>query len=223
MKNIIRIFALILALLMVTTCFVACGDKEKGDPAASSSNLGPSTPLESEYVSKLPAEKNWDGEEYLVIGQNTNGNVAWHNFEIARETETTDVVGKAVYDRNLAIKEKYNLVVKEELQAQAYTYIQTYYSSNEDKYDMVMYQLEGIFGHAQDGYLQDISSLEYIDFDHPTWNKSTNDQLTLGSSIFATNSKFNLQNKGQISCLFYNRELARNAGDGYSANRVSRT
>ena len=221
MKNIIRIFALILALLMVATCFVACNGKKKGDPAASSSNLGPSTPLDSEYVSKLPAEKDWGGEEYLVIGQNTNGNAAWYTFEIARETETNDVVGKAVYERNLAIKEKYNLVVKEELQSQSYTYIQSYYSSNEDKYDMAMYQLEGIFGHAQDGYLKDISTLEYIDFDHPTWNKSTNDQLTLGTSVFATNSKFNLQNKGQISALFYNRELARNAGDGYIEDLVT--
>ncbi len=219
MKNIIRIFALILALLMVATCFVAC--KGKGDPVASSSNIGPSNPLEGEYVSKLPADKNWDGEEYLVLGQNTNGNVAWHTFEIAREEEASDVVGKAVYDRNLAIKDKYNLVIKEELQAMSYTYIQSYYSSNEDKYDMAMYQLEGIFGHAQDGYLKDISSLEYIDFDHPTWNKSTNDQLTLGTSVFATNSKFNLQNKAAISCIFYNRELATNAGDGYIEDLVT--
>ena len=220
MKNIIRIFSLILALLMLATCFVACGKKGDG-PAATTGNAGPSAPLDSDYVSKLPAEKDWGGEEYLVIGQSTGGNAAWYNFEIARAEQSTDVVGKAVYDRNLAIKEKYNLVIAEELQTHAYSHMTSYYGSNEHKYDLVMYQLEGIFGHAQSGYLKDISSLDYIDFDHPTWNKSTNEQLTLGTSVFATNSKFNLQNKAQLSCIFYNRNMSIDAGDGYLEDLVS--
>ena len=222
MKNIIRISSLLLALLMVATCFVACkGDKvEEGNTGGQTQAGGTVATVEGEYVSKLPEEMDWGGEEYLVLGQNTTGNEAWHTFEIARAELPDDVVGKAVWERNDAIKNKYNLVVTEELVTMSYKQIQPYYTTNEDKYDLVMYQLEGLFAHIQDGYLHDLTTLDYVDFNHPTWNDYTNEQLTLGTSIYAVNSKFNLQNKAQLSCIFYNREMARDAGDGYLEDLV---
>ena len=221
MKNTIRIFSLLLALLMVATCFVACkNDEEKGGEGGSQTQGGTVATVEGEYVSKLPEEMDWGGEEYLVLGQNETSNSAWKTFEIAREELPADVVGKAVWERNDAIKNKYNLVVTEELVSMSYKHIQTFYGSNEDKYDMVMYQLEGLFGHIQDGYLHDLTTLSYVDFDHPTWNDYTNEQLTLGTSIYAVNSNFNLQNKAQLTAIFYNREMARDAGDGYLEDLV---
>ena len=223
MKNIIRIFSLLLALLMVTGCFVACGKKNEdngGSGNGAQTTAGIVATSEGEYVSKLPEEMDWGGEEYLVLGQNDSGNAAWKTFEISRTELPDDVVGKAVWERNDSIKNKYNLVVTEELVSQSHKHIQTYYASNEDKYDMVMYQLEGLFTHIQDGYLHDLTTLNYVDFDHPTWNDYTNDQLTLGTSIYAVNSNFNLQNKAQLTAIFYNREMARDAGDGYLEDLV---
>ena len=223
MKNTIRIFSLLLALLMVTGCFVACGKKDddnSGSGNGAQTTAGVVATTEGEYVSKLPEEMDWGGEEYLILGQNTTSNEAWYTFEIAREELPSDVVGKAVWERNDAIKQKYNFVITEELVSMSYKHIQTYYASNEDKYDMVMYQLEGLFSHIQDGYLHDLTTVNYIDFDHPTWNDYTNEQLTFGTAIYSVNSDFNLQNKGQLSCLFYNREMARDAGDGYLEDLV---
>ena len=220
----IRIFSLLLAILMVVGCFAACNKDKDGDVSNNGEQTQPDGTVattEGEYVSKLPDELDWGGEEYLVLGQNEQGNAAWKTFEITRDELPGDVVGKAVWERNDAIKIKYNFVIKEELVSMSYKHIQTYYLSNEDKYDMVMYQLEGLFSHTQDGYLHDLTTLNYIDFDHPTWNDYTNEQLTFGGSIYAVNSHFNLQNKTQLSCIFYNREMARDAGDGYFEDLVA--
>ena len=223
MKKVIRIFALLLALLMVASCFMACkkdGDgDDDGDGAAKNENTVAT--VEGEYESKLPEDMDWAGEEYLVLGQNTSGNEAWYTFEIAREELGEDVVGKAVWERNDAIKQKYNLIVTEELVTKSYSHIQQFYASNEDKYDMVMYQLEGLVPHIQSNYLLDLTAVNYIDFDHPTWNDYTNSQLTFGTAIYATSSDFNLQNKAQLSCIFYNREMARDAGDGYIEDLIA--
>ena len=222
MKNIIRIFSLLLALLMVASCLVACkGDKNEGGEGGGQTQAGGTVAtVESEYVSKLPEEMDWGGEEYLVLGQNTTANPAWYTFEIARTELPDDVVGKAVWERNDAIKNKYNFVVTEELVSQSYSHVQSYYTTNEDKYDMVMYQIEGLFPHIKDGYLHDLTTVSYVDFDHPTWNDYTNEQLTLGSATYAVNSHFNLQNKAQLYALLYNREMARDAGDGYLEDLV---
>ena len=224
MKNFVRIFSLVLALLMLASCFVACGKKDddnSGSGNGAQTTAGVVATTEGEYVSKLPDELDWGGEEYLVLGQNDQGNTAWKTFEIAREELPDDIVGKAVWERNDAIKNKYNLLITEELVSMSYNHIQTYYASNEDKYDMVMYQLIGLFSHIQDGYLHDLTTLNYVDFDHPTWNDYTNSQLTLGTSIYAVNSKFNLQNKAQTYTIAYNREMARDAGDGYFEDLVA--
>ena len=221
MKNLVRIFSLLLALLMVAACFVACKkDEENGGEGGSQTQGGTVATVEGEYVSKLPEEMDWGGEEYLVLGQSTASNPAWYTFEIAREELPDDVVGKAVWERNDAIKNKYNLIVTEELVSMSYSHIQTFYGSNEDKYDMVMYQLEGLFPHIQDGYLHDLTTVNYLDFDHPTWNDYTNEQITFGTALYATSSDFNLQNKAQLYCLKYNREMARDAGDGYLEDLV---
>ena len=223
MKNTIRIFSLLLALLMVASCFVACGKKDDdngGGGNGAQTTAGTVATSEGEYVSKLPEEMDWGGEEYLVLGQSTTANAAWYTFEISRTELPDDVVGKAVWERNDAIKNKYNFVVTEELVSESYQHIQSFYASNEDKYDMVMYQLIGLFSHIQDGYLHDLTTVNYIDFDHPTWNDYTNEQLTFGTSIYSVNSDFNLQNKAQLYGLLYNREMARDAGDGYLEDLV---
>ena len=109
MKNWVRIFALILALLMVAGCFVACKkEDEKGNEGNKEGNNEITT--SGEYQSKLPEDMDWGGDSYLVLGQSDQSNKAWKCFEIAREEMPDDVVGKAVWERNDALKQKYNFV-----------------------------------------------------------------------------------------------------------------
>ena len=223
MKKTVRIFALLLVLIMITGCFVACNNdkaNENGNNGAQTQAGGTVATSEGEYVSKLPDELDWGGEEYLVLGQNTNGNPQWENFEICYDELPSDIVGRAVWDRNDAIKQKYNVIIKKELASQAHTHIQSYLSTNEDKYNMVLYQLEGVFAHAQTNYLHDLTTINYIDFDHPAWNQYTLEQLTFGSTVFCATGDFNLQNKRHLTGVFYNREMARDAGDGYLEDLV---
>ena len=214
-----RIFTLLLALLMISSCFIAC---EKEDDKTDEQNPSGDNVVSTsgEYVSKLPEDMDWGGETYLVLGQNKNGNAQWETFEISYDELPNDVVGKAVWERNDAIKQKYNMIVNKELVTQSHLHIQSYLASNEDKYDMVMYQLEGVFSHAQSGYLYDLTQLNYIDLAHPAWNKYSTEQLTFGDAIFCTTGDFNLQNKAQLAVMYYNREMARDAGDGYLEDLV---
>lgn len=233
MKAFIRIISVFLALVMLAAIFVGCDttddeiketenvvatkknepDNEEDDEsdAGGTNNRTPVTvPAATErpsYNSKFPEHMNWGGEEFLILGQNDRGNPSWENFEIARYEFPNDMVGKAVWERNEAIRQKYNLIIEQELVTSANKHIVMYYAAAEDRYDMVMYQLDEIFSHIQSGYLVDLTTLNYMDFDHPTWDASINDQFTFGTSTYAVSSDFNLQNKAQLSCLYYNRDM----------------
>ena len=63
-----RIFTLLLALLMIASCFIAC---EKEDDKTDEQNPSGDNVVSTsgEYVSKLPDDMDWGGETYLTIKQ----------------------------------------------------------------------------------------------------------------------------------------------------------
>ena len=218
MKNVVRIFALLLALLMVASCFIACKKDDEGNEGDEGGNNVIST--SGEYQSKLP-DMDWGGSTYLVLGMSSASNLTWENFEISRDEMPDDTVGKAVWERNDAIKQRYGIIVEQELADNSSHRIQPYYASNEHKYDLVLYQVEGVFGHAQSGFLLDLNSVEYIDLEHPSWNEFVTEQFTFNGKLFCTTGDFLLQDKGHLTGLYYNREMARDAGDGYLEDLVT--
>jgi hypothetical protein len=96
----------------------------------------------------------------------------------------------------------------------------TLLDSQDDVYDMAIYIPSHVQSHASSGYLLDLNSLPYLDFDHPAWNQLTNEQLTIADKLFYTSNDFLLQDKSRTYCMFYNRELAREFKLGYLEDRV---
>jgi hypothetical protein len=132
------------------------------------------------------------------------------NFEIWRESMPGDVVGDAVFVRNEMLKKKYNFEVTQELTTgNTATDVLTLYDAQDDIYDIVIYRPINVQAHASSGYLLDLNSLQYLDFEHPSWNTYTNEQLTIAGKLFYTTNDFLLQDKSRTFCMFYNRELAR--------------
>ena len=220
MKKSLKIFALILALLMVVPVMVACGNKGgEGNQGGTTADPGTVDTSDGEYASKLPAY-DWDEDIFYILGrEDTNGGQG-HNFEIWRENMPGDVVGDAVYTRNETLRKKYNFIVEAGLVTNTYTEAQTLYDAQDDVYDLVIYQPSKVFNHASSGYLLDLYSIDYLDFDHPTWSADVNRELTVGGKLFASTNQFLLQDKKRTYIMFYNREMSRQNGFGNLEDHV---
>lgn len=173
----------------------------------------PSKPSDPSNTAELP-DMNWRGATFCVLGQEGV------NFEIARDERPDDVVGQAVYERNVALANKYNFFVLETLVAFPYDEMSVRYAAGEDFYDAVIYTPQYAARHAAEGYLLDLNSLPYTNLSHPSWNQSANEQLTIAGKTFFTVSDFMLTAKERSFVLHYNRELAIGAGKGYLENMV---
>ncbi len=226
MKTTIKILALILALVMMLPLVLACKDNSTSEDGADSTTAqqgGPGGTVDTsdQAVSKLPS-MDWNGETFDILGRDGGSYVMFHNFEIWRESMPGDVVGDAVFTRNETLKKKYNFEVTEELVSNTYTEIQTLYDAQDDIYDLVIYRPINVQAHASAGYLLDLNSadMQYINFEHPSWNDHTNEQLTIAGRLFYTSSDFLLQDKSRTFCMFYNRELARANSLGYLEDLV---
>lgn len=209
MKKTLRVLALIMTLLMFLPVIVAC-KKDSGNEGGNEGGNGNvvSTDPDDPYASRLPAY-DWDEDIFYILSRDGESTDPAASFEVWRESLTGDVVGDAVWNRNETLRQKYNFIVDENRVDNTYTEAQTLYEAQDDVYDLVMYQPTKVFSHASAGFLLDLNTIPYIDFEHPTWNKEINTQLTIAGKLYSTSSQFLLLDKKRTYCMFYNRELAR--------------
>lgn len=221
MKTSLRILALLCALIMLMGCFVGCKKEKTDDPETTTSTTVATGEEEKEIEFSLP-DKDWGGEECLVLGHDTGASnrPQNENLEIWREEVPDDVVGKAVWNRNLILKEKFNFEVKQKLVNDVQAEMGTVYGSGQDLYDICIYLPKSAAEDAGEGYLLDLSEIEYINLEHEAWAQNATAQLSISNSVYFTVSDFLIQDKDRTDVLFYNREMARQANKGYFEDLV---
>lgn len=214
MKTSLRVLALLCALIMLMSCFVGCKKEKTDDPSAPSTTTVATGEPVKEIEFSLP-EKDWGGEECLVLGHDggRNNTPQFENLEIWREDVADDVVGQAVWERNLILKDKFNFEVKQKLANSVKDEMDTVYGSGQDLYDICIYRPFDAAEHAGEEYLLDLSTIEYIDLEHECWDQNATAQLSISNSTYFTVSDFLIQDKDRTDVLFYNREMARQAGE----------
>ena len=200
MKVIVRITALMLALLMLASLFAACGNESKPTKKPAG------TVAVTDGVKSL-SSINWGGEEYRVLG-NQSDNKGFHNFEIDYEEMPEDVVGLAVWNRNNKIKEVYGLDIVGTLVDTAADTAQLFLDAGEDTYDLIVVHNRVVLNFATKGYLANLNKVEYINFENDCWDLDVNEQFTYGNKLYYTTNKFLLQDKHRTWINWYNRSLA---------------
>ncbi len=215
MHRIFKFLSLLLAIIMLASCVIACNNTPADDTTSDNADTIPDADV---VVSNLP-EMDWEGAEFRVLGRDGGAEYStiFSNFEITRDEMPEDVVGQAIYERNRALYNKYNFKVVQNLLIDPVNeHIQVMYESGDDVYDLVMDVPKFCQSHAQSGYLLNINSdLKYIDLDHPSWNSYVNKQLTIGGKLYYTISDFMLHDKHRTQFLFYNRDLAADLNLGF--------
>jgi len=221
MKTFIRVLSLLLVVIMLSSCFMACNNT--GDEKESEKQTDPKTDVTpgttDGEVAALP-NMNLNGEIYNILGYDNPDYVHLDNFEIAYDELPEDVVGQEVYNRNQALKSKYNFIVTQTLTDNPAETAKISYESGDDLYDLVLYKPNTVQAHAQEGYLLDLNELEYVNLDHDCWSQYINDQLTIGDKLYYTTNDFVLIDKARAFYLFYNRELAEDLKLGYLEDMV---
>ena len=229
MKNIIRILAFVLALVMLSSAFVGCGKKKDngGEETTAAQNNGNNggnngggnaSTEEEVYVSKLTGLR-MEGE-YRVLGHYADEK-SFYDFEVDYEEVPEDVVGQAVWNRNNTIKDKYGLdIVGTLTSANVHDEAKVFIGAGDDQYDLFISENDKLLAFAQEGDLVNINGLNYIDLEHEAWNDRINEQFTYGDKMYYTSNKFLIQEKHRTWMIWYNRTLASQLNVGRLENDV---
>ena len=112
-----RTIPLLLALLLSANV-ISCGSQSSAGMSDTDSDVttepeSTTEPVDPASVLELP-DSDFGGREFRVLG-NDGDRDQWDNFEIFSEAENGEVVNDAVFKRNRAVEEKYNVKIAQYL------------------------------------------------------------------------------------------------------------
>lgn len=231
--NAIRIVALLLAMLMLV-CMVACSDNgDSGKTPAdtttaaadnpSGDNSG-NTPSDTTTVGgddsdelkpDLP-EVSYAGKTITFLEREIeNGNNVNTFFtEIYSDLSLAETISNATYNRNMAVMDKYGIEIASRVELNSN--IANVFISSADAGDKICDVLHAngatTMSLANKGYLRDMNTLEYINYDNPWWMGMVMDTSSIGGKNAFAIGDTNIHAFTAVSAVYFNKQLVVDLG-----------
>ena len=210
MKKSSRI-ALLLAVLLVTQIFAACGDSETPQSDGGTTAVAePVDPYEGWLLDDLPSDLKFDGETFTIFFGHPLDNYIM-------EEETGDPVDDAVYQRNAAVQERFGIeLVMEKCaydsggadQQQATEQISANILAGDTTNDVYIHvQHTGMPGLIAQGMFRDWNVFPYFNFTKDYWYKKCLNDINYYDKVFAMTGAYNLSSLTIANCLIFNKRI----------------
>jgi hypothetical protein len=140
-----------------------------------------------------------------------NGSWDWRRSkDIYAEEGNGDTIGEAVYKRNLAVAEKYNIGFKltEESYDTLNATLHKNVASGDDIYTIVS-QIQGMVSNLiTNGDLYDISMLPYVDLSKPWWDKNSVAEYSVAHKLYLVASDILINDKDGTAAIAFSKQSA---------------
>lgn len=209
----------ILILAMLTSYFTACSGT--GDTAAAETTSGEAAETSSAAESETAAETtvsddlpdaDFNGGVYTILIREG------FQFEFDVESEDGEVLNDAIYARNRAVEERFDVDLKVIARASAWgdpafnDSVNQSILSGDDVFSIVAGKAAMTLGCIVKNNYINWYDIDYIDISKPWWSEQIADSLTVNDRLYAMTGDISL---GLWQCMigiFYNKKLAENYG-----------
>ncbi|MBP3665683.1 MAG: hypothetical protein J6K29_01395 [Clostridia bacterium] len=202
-----KLFCLVLAGLMLLSCFVACGD-ETDKPGEQSKD---EAATEGDTVDEVQAalddlgDIDYGGREFTVLyGAGQKEENYGVNETVDKDGGASQIINDAVYERNTLLEERCHLVygnIEGDVQSRA----RTEASAPTGDFRFMDTSLRDSAALATNGYLYDFNAMN-VDLDGPWWDSGTASFVLAGGVYFMTGSA-NTRDDGVTYVLIFNKDL----------------
>lgn len=224
-----RLFAAVLAVLMLLPGLAACSDPASGESAATtapavtsapvSTDTEPVTtepPAETVDLSHLPEKLRFDGEQVRFLDVNDAGpnGFYWDTIDIYAADITGEVINDAVFKRNVWVEERFGVKITETKVADVAAEIEKAINAQNDLYDVLLGNLNQVSKLTTKKYLLELSNgnIPYLDLTQSWWDQNQIEGLSIGNKVFyATGDMLIIDNDATFSLIF-NKDMAKDHG-----------
>ena len=211
MNKTIRLLCMVLALLMVTSVFAACGNTGDEDTSTKDTNVNTEAatdPVDS-ALNELRAEVDWGGNDFGIIYVNDIGG---YTEEVEAEPESNDetgsgVINDAVFERNTLFEEYCNLkfVLIPTPNPSIGSAIMAEVQTATGDFQLITTTADSAANNATSGYLYNSLDLD-IDLEQDWWDAGTLD-FALDGRVFFMDGSFNIVDDDVTFVFMFNKEL----------------
>ena len=203
---------LLLALLMFTGTFASCGESTaNADPSETTAGTQTEAPsaeeteaeTEPEISDNLP-EKDFEGYDYRMFVRDQGG----RGISLIAEELTGDLLNDIVFNRNLAVADRFNINISFAYSADEYgTDCTPSILAGDDAYDLLAPHGRFAFEIALQGLTYEWNLLPYVNLDQPWWDKGARESFTIHDKLYTTSGDICYLSLGQTMCLLFNKNL----------------
>ena len=203
MKKLIT--AILLSALILSS--VACGGTPSGQSETSAPDDGQTGTTAEETTSSLEVKDF--GNYTLRVLTRDDGATAWRTLDLVAESESGDAINDAVYKRNQAVFETYNVNIERVIVdfSQTVNLVQQSVLAGSDDYDLVLNILVNQAKLSAAECLYDLTSLPYIDVDNKCWDTVGNDCMRIGGKLYCVMGDINITDNDATYCTLFNKKL----------------
>lgn len=218
MKNIKHVRLCMAALLLLAMGVTsACGDSEAGktDVVTDAATGGVTEAVTEEdpaLKDNLP-ERDFGGYEYKIY---TRGCCAGgHKDGVWQLEESGEIVDDAVFARNKAVEDRFNVVIREPEMAENedISVLTNSLMAGDAIADLAIHHFRFLGDLALQQLCADANTLEYLDFEKPWWNTYLIKNYSIFDKYFVINGTVNVDNITEVSVILFNKTLTRNQLD----------
>jgi len=217
-----NVLALLLCAVMLMSTLAACGnggetDKPAATTAAAAENGETTAAAEAELdpiaqrasISDELPESDFGGTEFRIVADDDQDE---HYFV---ESETGDVINDAVYARNIAVEDRFNVKIVLAQNSDFSSngqWMEKSIMAGDDSFDLAAHHIVNAGSLALKGLFNNWYDIPYINFDKPWWAQSTVDNLTYKGVALIAVGDLALTSIGRTYCVFFDKVQAESYG-----------
>ncbi|GHV14016.1 hypothetical protein FACS1894219_09580 [Clostridia bacterium] len=208
---------LILAMtgsILLNSCAGNSIDADSSSPTDNQNaqnNTASSTEATTERIKHDVPDIDFEGYDFKSVVR--SGDIYWSTVDVYAEIENADPINDAVYRRNKILEDKFNITISEiRQQDNIMPYVQKLILSGSDDFDVFYPTMNDAGTLVQQGLLNNLYDIQYLSFDKPWWNKTTNDSLSIGNKLYAAAGDITTMANDATWTVLFNKALLRDYG-----------
>ena len=216
-----RILAALLATLMASSALAACSDTP-ADPAdstapavqdsAADTTTAEVTTVDPTLADELPTDKKFDNLNFIILSRDYGeGSVAWKVQDIYTAEENGERINDAVFKRNLALNERFGIVVKQDLAKDGRTEAEKRITAGENSFTVIQEALDRQGPMIVGGFIMEMTPLKYLNFDKAWWDTDGVNGLSIAGKVFTAMGSGQLNAYKATWVSLFNKKLAKDA------------
>ena len=203
-------------LLILLLAQISCGSA--ADTPAVTTGTDTTQAASETTVTNAPElpERDYGGESFDILTAGNWDNTWTEIYDFMAEEETGEPVNDAVYRRNRAVEEQFNVVINEINHmgsavggtGKGAEFIKKSVLAGDNAYDASLMGAYDVSTLAYNGYILDLASdVPYLDLTNEWWDQKANSDLSMNGKMYYTTGDISTLDNDCTFCILFNKGM----------------